>query len=160
MFALEWQAGGSERNVQTIRRLEKTVHSARKKLAETETRLRELRELESYRHSISGGTYTGTAAHIAERLVGERSRRDWLPDNIKENQPLPLPASSFLTVLHLLRRLRPERCAELERPSVATNEVPQVDVFVRRTTEERAAREVWQYDGLAQLHARARVVCR
>ena len=140
----DWEAGGKERNAQAIHRLEERLFSGRKRLSEVETRLRHLRELETYRHSIAGGAYQGTAAHIAERLVAERERFGWLPDEIDEKQEPPLPAASFLTFLHLLRRLQPERCAELARPFVALTELPDVDTFVSRTADERAARDVCQ----------------
>src|SRR5262249_7493719 len=133
---------GRERNAQTIRRLEERLYETRKRLAEVETRIRQLREKESYRHSISNGVYQGTAAQIAQRLVAERGWFGWLPDQIREGQQLPISAQSFLTLLSLLRRLQPDRCAELSRPFVGLEELPDVDAFVRLVAQERSAREV------------------
>ena len=140
----DWEAGGKERNAQNIRQLEERLYAGRKRLAEIETRLRQLRELETYRHSIAGGAYQGTAAHIAQKLVADREHFGWLPDSVGEKQELPLPAASFLTVLQLLRSLQPARCVELNRPFVAIAEFPDVDTFVRIATDERAAKEVCQ----------------
>jgi len=140
----DWEAGGKERNAQHMHRLEERLYSGRKRLAEVETRLRQLRELESYRHSIADGAYQGTAAQIAQKLVADREHFGWLPDLVDEKRELPLSASSFLTVLQLLRGLQPERCVELGRPFVAIAELPDVDTFVRVATDERAAKEVCQ----------------
>lgn len=140
----DWEAGGKERNAQTMRKLEDRLYAGRKRLAEIETRLRQLRELETYRHSIAGGAYQGTAADIAQKLVADREHFGWLPDAVGEKQELPLPAASFLTVLQLLRSLQTARCVELNRPFVANTELPDVDAFVRIATDERAAKEVCQ----------------
>jgi very-short-patch-repair endonuclease len=140
----DWEAGGKERNAQNMGRVEDRLYAGRKRLAEIETRLHQLRELETYRHSIAGGAYQGTAAHIAQKLVADREHFGWLPDSVDEKQELPLPAASFLTVLQLLRGLQPARCAELGRPFVAIAELPDVDTFVRIATDERAAKEVCQ----------------
>lgn len=140
----DWEAGGKERNAQSMRRLEERLYAGRKRLAEIETRLRQLRELETYRHSIAGGAYQGTAAHIAQKLVADREHFGWLPDSVGEKQELPLPAASFLKVLQLLRGLQPARCAELGRPFVAIAELPDVETFVRIATDERVAKEVCQ----------------
>ncbi len=138
----DWEAGGMERNAQAVRRLEKRLCDGRKRLAELETRLRHLRELESFRHVIAGGAYQGTAASVAQQLVAERDRFGWLLDEIEEKHELPLPPRSFLTLLHLLRHLQSDRCAELTRPFVGLDEVPDVDGFVRHVAEERTARDV------------------
>lgn len=140
----DWEAGGKERNAQSMRKLEERLFAGRKRLAEIETRLRQLRELETYRHSIAGGVYQGTAAYVAQKLVAEREHFGWLPDSVDEKQELPLPPASFLTVLQLLRGIQSARCAELGRPFVAIAELPDVDVFVRTATDERAAKEVCQ----------------
>ena len=138
----DWEGGGRERNAQNLRRLEERLYTGRKRLAEIETRLCQLRELETYLHSIAGGAYQGTAAYIAQKLVVDRERFGWLPDSVEEKRELPLQAASFLTVLKLLRGLAPARCVELSRPFIAITEIPDVDAFVRVTTEERAAKEV------------------
>ena len=140
----DWEAGGKERNAHNIRRLEERLLSGRKRLAEIETRLRQLREIETYRHSIAGGAFQGTAAHIAQKLVSEREQFGWLPDPISEKQELPLPAASFLTALHLQRNLPPARCVELARPFVVIDELPDVEAFVRIAMDERVAKEVCQ----------------
>jgi AAA domain-containing protein len=140
----DWEAAGQERNVQTIRRLEERLYDTRKGLAEVETRLRQLREMEGYRHSIANEAYQGTAAHIAQRLVAERNSFGWLPDQIGEGQQLPISAQSFLTLVSLLRRLQSGRCAELNQPFVGLEEIPDVDAFVRLVAQERSAREVCQ----------------
>ena len=44
-----WEAGGKERNAQNIHRLEARLLTGRKRLQEIETRLRQLREIETYR---------------------------------------------------------------------------------------------------------------
>lgn len=138
----DWEAGGKERNAQNISRLEERLLTGRKRLAEIETRLRQLREIETYRHSIAGGAFQGTAAHIAQKLVSDREHFCWLHDSISEKQELPLPAASFLTALHLQRNLPPARCVELARPVVAIGELPDVDTFVRIASDVRTAKEV------------------
>lgn len=140
----DWEAGGKERNAESIRKLEGRLYDGRKQLAVVEARLLHLRESETYRHSIAGGAYQGTAAHIAQSLIAERDRLSWLPHKIDEHQEPPLSSPSCLTLLHLLRRFQPNRCAELARPFVTLIELPDVDAFVRATTDERSAREVCQ----------------
>jgi hypothetical protein len=140
----DWEAGGKERNAQNIRRLEERLYGGRKRLAEIETRLRQLRELETYRHSIADGAYQGTAADVAQRLVVDREHFGWLPDSVDEKRKMPVAAAAFVTALHLLRSLRPERCAEFARPFVSIAELPDVDTFVRIATDERSAKEVCQ----------------
>src|SRR5205807_975901 len=138
----DWEAGGKERNAQRIRYVEEQLYKGRKRLAEIETRLRQLRERETYQHSIAGGAYQGTAAHIAQKLVANQESFAWLPDLVDEEEELPLAAGSFPRVLQLLRSFQPARCTELSRPFVAITELPDVESFVRVTTDERAAKEV------------------
>jgi hypothetical protein len=140
----DWEAGGKERNAQSMRRHTERLYAGRKRLAEIETRLRQLRELETYHHSIAGGAYQGTAAHVAQKLVADREYFGWLSDSVNEKQELPLPAASFLTVLQLFRSLQPARCVELNRPFIAIAELPDVDAFVRIATDESAAKVVCQ----------------
>lgn len=140
----DWDAGGADRNAQSIRRCEEDLHHRRKDLAEIEARLRHLRESESYRHSVADGAYQGTAANIAQRLTNELERLGWLPDPIDEKQELPVPPPSFQKLLRLLRGIQSERCAELARPFADLTELPPVDSFIRITAEERAAREECQ----------------
>jgi REase_MTES_1575/AAA domain len=154
----DWEAGGKERNAQAIRRLESRLYDARKTLAHVETSLRQLRELESYRHSIADGAYQGTAADIARRIVAERERFNWLPDVIDERQELPMPGPSFLALLHLLRQSKPEHCAELARPFIALAALPDVDAFVRRAAEGRSARELCQLQSSREMSSAYKVL--
>ena len=138
----DWEAGGKERNAQKIQRLESHLYTGRKRMAEIESRLRQLREQETYSHSVGGGAYQGTASHIAQKLVEDQKRFGWIPDTLSSNQELSLPASSFLAVLRLLRSLQPSTCREVSQPFVAITDLPSVDDFVRLASDERAAKEI------------------
>ena len=138
----DWEAGGRERNAQNIRRLDERLFKGRKRMAEIDERLRQLRELETYLHSIADSVYQGTAAQIAQKLVAERDCFGWFQESVPEKQALPIAAVSFLRVLHLLRSLPLDRCAELNRPFASINALPDVDTFVRIANDELAAKDV------------------
>jgi hypothetical protein len=129
------------RNDQEIVKLEAKVLEAKKRIAEIDLALRELRERETYEHNVAGGAYRGTAARIAEAVENGRSSHGWFPDRISGSAEAPLSASHFVELLNLYRKITPERARGLSLPALPLSGLPGVRTFRTTTERERDARE-------------------
>lgn len=109
----------SQQNQLRIEKAESELDKLLAKQAELHLQLREVRERETYKHSICDGEYTGTAQAIAERLDKERYQHEWLVGNISMNSPAPLTDTEAIGLLTLYRAVSEdqERAAMLAYPS-------------------------------------------
>jgi very-short-patch-repair endonuclease len=128
-------------NDQEILKLEAKLFQAKKRIAEIDLALRELRERETYEHDVAGGAYRGTAARIAEAVENGRSMHGWFPDCISDSTEAPFPGSRFADLLNLYRRIAAERARELSLLVLPLSGLPDVQTFRSATERERDARE-------------------
>ena len=84
-----------------IASLEGDLDHARKREAKVLAGLRAIRERETHHQAKFG--YSGTLAHIAETLRGERESLSWVHDATPEELDPPLPADRLAELLSLLR---------------------------------------------------------
>ena len=76
--------------INRIAQLERQIKDNREVKAETDAKIIELREQETYKHIIADGEYSGTAAEIARRLKQEENVFALLQDAIAPDVKLPL----------------------------------------------------------------------
>lgn len=94
--------------------LEEKLHQARKEKAETDFRLRSIRESETQEHSILNGTYRGTAAKISQQLNKESAEYGWLTDLIGYDQEVPIAPDDLEKLRFELTSFTTELEAELK----------------------------------------------
>lgn len=124
-----------------IAELEKTVYGLRKRRAEIEQLLRELREAETYQHRVAGGVYQGTAQSIAKSVAEGTMAHGWFADALQESTEIPFDTSGFRKLLASYRTLTRERCVALQQPAFARQALPNVEEFLTLVREERNASE-------------------
>ncbi|MEW6448798.1 MAG: AAA domain-containing protein [Bacillota bacterium] len=73
-----------------IQYLEMQIQANRRAKAEADAKLMALRESETFKHTVSDGAYSGTAAEIARRLKAEEEQFVWFVDKIAPWVALPL----------------------------------------------------------------------
>jgi len=77
-------------NDQRIQALVNQIEINRKAKAETDYKIMALRESETFKHNISNGRYSGTAAQIARDLRKDSEKYAWLIDSIAPDNMQPL----------------------------------------------------------------------
>ncbi len=102
--------------------------------------LRDLREDETVRREIAGGTYRGTAQEIAKRVNDEHAVFEWFTDTPDDTeQPLEMSPNELLTLLRDCRELTADRLRELEMRLPDGAEVPNSVQLAPLATEESQA---------------------
>ncbi len=129
-------------NKKDISKLEDQIYSLKSNRADTERKLRELREIETYKHTIAGGKYTGTAQSMAKRVAEESSDHNWFLDEINDSISMPLDLAAFKKLLNLYRELPASKCKEISHPVVKSKDLPSVEKFLKLIKQEREAREL------------------
>ena len=131
----QWNASNAASQVAS---LEEKLHQRRKEKAQTDFRLRSIRESEIQSQSILNGTYQGTAAKIAQQLNKESIEYDWLKDTIHHDQEMPISLNVLEELREALILLPPELEAELE----LTRPDPEKDLISKERFKELAQREM------------------
>ena len=98
-----------------IRQLEQDIKANREAKAETDNKLRALRESETYKHTIADGAYSGTAAEIARIIGREETELGWFQDQIPEKTALPVSNEEISRVCDCLVQLTPEEENQLSQ---------------------------------------------
>lgn len=130
-----------EKNKERIKKLEGELSTFRQILQELKVSLRELREKETYKHTLPGGKYFGTAQEIAQKLKETENRYGWIPDEISPTEPCPLSQSEFSKLLELYRQFNATRCRELMLKRVKSSEVFSPESFVEMVENEHKFKE-------------------
>jgi len=133
------QIWNPDKNSRQVKRLKEKLDKYRRELSQKNRRLREIRESETYKHSICDGVYRGTALHIARQLSEERKNLGWLDLQIEMDEPSPLSNKEALELLQLFRSLSKERIQEIKSPCIGLEELPTPEDFVRICAEESEA---------------------
>lgn len=128
-----------EVNASEIKMLNKTLDQLRRTEANLNTKLREIRERETYEYSVCDGAYRGTAQKIAELLSNEKTKHAWIGRSIPEGNLTPLSNKEALDLLDLHQRVTPELLAETSKAIVNTNDLPKPKEFISLHEAERSA---------------------
>ncbi len=133
-----WDPGN---NARRIKELSKELDELRQKLAESNLRLREIKERETYEHILCDGAYRGTALQIAQQVSRGRDMHGWLQIRIALDEDPPLTDQEALELLSLFKKLTPELVNEIKKPVVRLEELPTPSEFVRLCDAERQAKD-------------------
>lgn len=109
------------RDLDDAKRFRQNLDSLRKELAQTNGRIRSIREKETFEHRVGNGKYVGTAAAIARAVEKDRSRFYWFTDVVAESNSAPFSTVDLISLQDELCRLAPEETLELAK------EIPAVD---------------------------------
>ncbi|RJQ46748.1 MAG: DUF559 domain-containing protein [Nitrospiraceae bacterium] len=132
----------SEKNEKNISKIEEHLYFLKMKKADKERALRELREIETYKHTVAEGTYIGTAQTIAIRLNEKASQYNWFLDDIQENVSIPFDIVVFRKLLKAYREFPETRCKEILRPLIKSRDLPTVDEFLHLIRNETEKHEI------------------
>lgn len=126
-----------KRSNDSIIKLEAKLFDLRKKFQNVKVLMTELREKETYKHSIVDSKYKGTAQEIASRLKTEENRYGWIPDSIGTNESQPLSIEEFKKLVELNRALTKERTRDLLLKRIHANEIFSPEEFVEIVENEQ-----------------------
>ncbi len=132
----KYNAWDARKNQQLIKSTQSQLENAKFQLHEIKTALRELRETETYKHSIVDNKYQGTAQEIANRLAQEEVSLGWIEDAVSIETISPATPSELLEFLRLHRKITPERRVELEKVVVPVSQIPTQDQFVKLLSDK------------------------
>lgn len=121
-----------------IHELESDLDQSRREMAETYTRLKQIRVSETQSIDLGFGGYRGTSQFLAQRLASEAAQFDWLPEDIPFDVPPPLTNSEALELLALVRELGDDgdKNARKTLPEIASLfEPPAFDELVLKERE-------------------------
>jgi tetratricopeptide (TPR) repeat protein/very-short-patch-repair endonuclease len=124
----------------SITEQEDQLYKIKKRRATVEKLLREHREVNTYKHSIAGGRYQGTAQVIAQMVANEESTFCWLKDNVGIDTTCPISRTDFKKLVSLCREMPENYCDELRKEIVPSNELPDVVHFIKIIDDEKNAR--------------------
>lgn len=126
-----------DRSQKKISSLEKDLLDLKKKRQEVKVFLAELREKETYKHTIVDGKYNGTAEEIAKRLKNEESRYGWIPDEISAEDPQPITHQELKNLIASCRKFSKEYQKELSQKRVFPTDVFPPEEFVQLVNSEQ-----------------------
>ena len=132
----EWDEELAKRR---ITELKEKLKKLRGEKSEIERRLRDIRESETYTKHIAEGTYTGTAARIAEAVNRDRAKYDWFTDVVPLDEMCQISTYDLQNLLLLLRQFTPDKRNELEL--VWPEDLPSADDFDNLVREESKVKE-------------------
>lgn len=95
--------------------LDQQILELRQEKAQVDAKLRAIREVETFHHSVADDTYQGTAAVIARTLREQSDIYGWFADRVPVDAARPVSELEAQDLLSLLRTLTPARQAELQR---------------------------------------------
>ena len=125
------------------------LDNVRRRLAETESEIRSLREEETCPHSVAHGIYHGTASTIAERVARESEQYSWLRLPREARAEPPLSNEDVMSWLDIRRRYTDEQVSEAHaRIPPSADLLAPVDFASAVAAEATAATADAQHDGL------------
>ncbi|MEW6110495.1 MAG: AAA domain-containing protein [Thermodesulfobacteriota bacterium] len=107
-----------------IEELERRIREKRESKAQTDNKIRAIRESETCKHAVANGSYDGTAAQIAKRLREEEPNFSWFEDRIAPDVALLLSNEE----LGCLRRVLEAFDSDYERQLTLSIPDPDADL--------------------------------
>ena len=129
-----------EQNRKSIERLIVKLEDLRKRQAELQRQLREIRERETYEHRICDGIYSGTAQEIARQVSLERANHGWLDITASAEVNPPLSDEEAIELTRLYQNLSLQNIEELGKELIPTNKLPTPKEFARYSQDEQEAK--------------------
>ena len=128
-------------NKQQCEENEDRLDTLRKKKAEIDRQIRDIRESETHKQSIAEGAYQGTAARIAKAVNRDRYDYDWFTDSVSwdRDRPRNISTNHLQSVLAALRRFTPEMRKELNLAWPQT--LPSLELFANLVQNEKNANQ-------------------
>jgi transcription elongation GreA/GreB family factor/very-short-patch-repair endonuclease len=96
-----------------IKEDEQHLYKLREEKAEIDSRLRSIRESETYTQTIADGNYKGTAAQIAQAVEKDKDKYNWFSDTVPFNISYPFTDIDLSEFLKKLRWLTNQKKQEL-----------------------------------------------
>ena len=122
-----------------IAEIDRDIDKARRRLADTESELRSLREEETCPHSVAHGTYSGTASAIAERVARESDKYSWLQLPRDAKEAAPLTNEDVMSWFKIRQRYTDEQVSEANAQIPSSSELPTPADFATAVIAEEAA---------------------
>ena len=124
-------------NDKAIKARESDLLTLRKKFTDIKLSLREMREKETYKHSIVDGRFNGTAEFIAQQLKQTENRYGWISDEITSDTPPPLTQNEFKELLGLHCGFNKEYRKELALKRPQLSDLFSPEEFVEMVEKEQ-----------------------
>lgn len=138
-------------STKTVERTERRLDELRKREAELNNSLRQIRERETYQHTFGDGAYRGTMADIARQVEADRRRFDWFEDEPTTESPRdPDLRERIGELLALHRRLTSDDERELAQAHPSKGDLPTPHRFremARREHDAQAEADRWSEPG-------------
>jgi very-short-patch-repair endonuclease len=134
-----WDVNQNEKLVTKYRQ---ELRDYREHLAELNSKLRQLREKETFILEINNGAYKGTAQQIALQLASEKDKYGWIGDEIEEDKDRPVKNKDISKWLSLSRAITAERIGELSSYVIPFEEILTPEQFIKFKEDERIANEI------------------
>ncbi len=115
----------------------KKFEAVKKEIQELTVSLREVREKETYQHTIVDRKFHGTAAEIAQQLKRLEGSCGWLDDEISPDELCPLSNSQFAALVDLVAKFPPEHRRELALRRISSKEVLSTELFIKMVENEQ-----------------------
>lgn len=133
------EAWDEDRAKRELTELDDRLRNLREERSRVTRQLRDIRESEIHTQSIAEGTYTGTAARIAEAVNRNRTAYEWFLDSAPLDGACPFSKNDLSNVLEKLREFTQEKRSELslERPEVFPTPEHFTDLVKKESTFNR-----------------------
>ncbi|MFH1141980.1 MAG: AAA domain-containing protein [Chloroflexota bacterium] len=133
-----------KRTDERIARLQKRLAEQRSEESKTVVALREIREAETYIHSLPFVNFSGTLQSLAVSLRDEAPQHSWILTKPRLGSEPPLTDSDAVLLLKLLRAITPEHELELGYRIVGPEDMPTDEGFAEVVEKERQAEAPYQ----------------
>lgn len=120
-----------------ITKLEGNLLELRKQFQNIKVSLTELREKETYKHSIVDGKYNGTAQEIGAMLSAAEDRYGWIDDTIDVNDLSPLSTAEIKELVVLCRKFTKEYLQEILLRRINIKDIFSPEEFVEVVEKEQ-----------------------
>lgn len=126
-----------EENQKRIKRLEQKLSDLKKKFQEVRISLTELREKETYKHSIINGKFNGTAQEIGRKIRENENRYGWIPDEISSEDLPPITQDEFKGLVYAHRKFNRNYQNELLQKRIKHDELIPSEKFIEIVEKEQ-----------------------
>jgi very-short-patch-repair endonuclease len=133
-----------KRNHERIARLEKWLAELRSEESKTVVTLRQIREAETYEHTLPFGKYSGTLQSLAARLRDEEPQHAWVLTKPGIGSEPPLTDGEAALLVELLRTITPQRELELGYRLVGPADMPTDEGFAEAVSKEKQAEALYE----------------
>lgn len=124
--------------------IDQDLDNARRRLAETGSELRSLREDETSVHLVADGIYHGTASAIAGQVAREKEQYKWLQLPREADARPPLSNEDMISWLEIRRRYTEQQISEANKQIPSSDNLPSPTHFAALVHEEAEALKLYK----------------